>query len=153
MDADRHLLARLEPRSLGARLREAREARGLTQQQLSDRMGIARTTIVAIEKGIRRLKPKELLAFARLLDRSVSELLQQRDSFNCFVDQLKESTQADAEILPPRYIALVFEAWQREQLSEGQLARLLRTDRLGAREKIQRIEAALRDGADQEEAP
>ncbi|MFL6197758.1 MAG: helix-turn-helix domain-containing protein [Thermoanaerobaculia bacterium] len=66
----------LEPRALGARLREAREGRGWTQQQLSDQLGVARTTIVAVEKGERRVKPKELMAIATLLGTSVSDLLQ-----------------------------------------------------------------------------
>jgi Zn-dependent peptidase ImmA (M78 family) len=48
----------------------------------------------------------------------------------------------DEEIVSNRYVALAVEAWKRELLSEGQLARYLRTDRLGARERIQRLEAA-----------
>ena len=41
----------VEPRRLGRRLQEARVARGLTQQDLADSLGLARTTITAIEKG------------------------------------------------------------------------------------------------------
>ena len=44
----------IEPRRLGGRLQEARAARGLTQQDLADVLGLARTTITAIEKGERR---------------------------------------------------------------------------------------------------
>src|SRR5271169_4714729 len=69
-------LAAVESRALAARLRDAREARGWTQQELADRLGMARTTIVAIEKAARRLKPQELVQLAALLGRSVSELLQ-----------------------------------------------------------------------------
>jgi Zn-dependent peptidase ImmA (M78 family)/DNA-binding XRE family transcriptional regulator len=71
-----HPLDAIEPRILAARLREAREARGWTQQQLAERLGMARTTIVAIEKGERRLRPQEIIDFASLLGRSVSEFLQ-----------------------------------------------------------------------------
>ena len=42
----------------------------------------------------------------------------------------------DQEPCPARYVALAVEAWQRAELSEGQLARFLRTDRIGAREKV-----------------
>jgi len=42
----------------------------------------------------------------------------------------------DDEVLPSRFVVLAVEAWQRERLSEGQLAGVLRTDRLGARQII-----------------
>lgn len=79
----------IEPRALGARIREAREARGWTQQQLSEHVGMARTTIVALEKGERRLKPRELVELATLLGRSVSELLQQGAPAEGFAVQLR----------------------------------------------------------------
>jgi Zn-dependent peptidase ImmA (M78 family)/DNA-binding XRE family transcriptional regulator len=101
---DEDFLGKLEPRALGARLREAREALGLTQQQLADRMRVARTTIVAIEKGERRLKPKELVELATILGRSVSELLQRSAPADGFVVQLRGSlpptAPVDTEILP-----------------------------------------------------
>lgn len=50
--------------------------------------------------------------------------------------------EQDEEIVSNRYVALAVEAWKRVLLSEGQLARFLRTDRLGARERIQRLEMA-----------
>src|SRR5215210_1822548 len=84
-------LETLEPRALGARLRDAREARGWTQQQLSDQLGVARTTIVAIEKGERRIKPKELVEIAALLGRSVSDFLQRAITVEGFSVQLRGS--------------------------------------------------------------
>lgn len=81
----------VEPRALGARLREARESRGWTQQQLSERLGMARTTIVAVEKGERRLRPKELVELAALLGRSISELLQRGTPEDGFAVQLRGS--------------------------------------------------------------
>jgi Zn-dependent peptidase ImmA (M78 family)/DNA-binding XRE family transcriptional regulator len=63
------------PVELGARLREARTARGWTQEQAADALGVARTTMVAIEKGERRLKPEELIRLARLYGRKLSALL------------------------------------------------------------------------------
>jgi len=47
--------------------------------------------------------------------------------------------QPPDEPLSDRYIALAVEAWDQGVLSEGQLARLLRTTRLGAREIVQRL--------------
>jgi Zn-dependent peptidase ImmA (M78 family)/DNA-binding XRE family transcriptional regulator len=91
-----------EPQVLGARLREAREARGWTQLQLAERLGMARTTVVAIEKGERRLRPQELIKVASSLGRSVSELLQRTTPVEGLATQLHEaipSSLAQAEIL------------------------------------------------------
>ncbi len=51
-----------------------------------------------------------------------------------------EPVRGDDEPFSSRYVALAIEAWQREKLSGGQLARLLRTDRVGAREKVRQLE-------------
>lgn len=63
------------PEMVIERLRAARRARGLTQQEVADRIGVARTTVVAIEKGERPVRPHELIALARLYGRPVNELL------------------------------------------------------------------------------
>lgn len=93
----------IEPRNLGARIREAREGRGWTQQQLADRLEMARTTIVAIEKGERRLKPSEIVQISSLLDRSVSDLLQRGMPSEGFSVQLRSSlpSQLPSPDLPP----------------------------------------------------
>jgi Zn-dependent peptidase ImmA (M78 family) len=59
-----------------------------------------------------------------------------------------EAIHGDDAIFSPRYMALAVEAWQQGELSEGQLARVLRTDRLGAREMTQRLEQSATDGSD-----
>lgn len=64
-----------DPRVLGQRLQEARKARGLTQQVAADALRVARTTVVAMEQGARRVQSEELIALAGLYGRSVSELL------------------------------------------------------------------------------
>jgi ribosome-binding protein aMBF1 (putative translation factor) len=51
-----------------------------------------------------------------------------------------DAVQGEEEILSSHYVILAVKAWQRGELSEGQLARKLRTDRLGAREIIQEFE-------------
>jgi Zn-dependent peptidase ImmA (M78 family)/transcriptional regulator with XRE-family HTH domain len=98
-----HLLDLKEPQKLGVRVREAREARGWTQLQMAERLGMARTTVVAIEKGERRLKPHELFEIASCLGRSVSELLQRTTPVEGLVVQLREALPASlagVEILP-----------------------------------------------------
>ena len=56
----------LSPVVLGERLRAARSGVNLTQDEAAASLGMARTTLVAIEKGQRPVRPDELLAFSRL---------------------------------------------------------------------------------------
>jgi transcriptional regulator with XRE-family HTH domain len=74
---DEDILKAIDPRELGRRLQEARKASGRTQQDVADHLGIARTTVTAIEKGDRRVQPGELIRLASLLGRSVGEFLRQ----------------------------------------------------------------------------
>jgi Zn-dependent peptidase ImmA (M78 family)/DNA-binding XRE family transcriptional regulator len=72
---DAHALLSIEPAVIGERLAAARRARGLTQQQVADSLGIGRTTITAIEKGDRRPRAAELFNLARLYGRQLGDLL------------------------------------------------------------------------------
>ena len=93
----------VDPRALGARLREAREAQGWRQQEVADRLGVARTTMVAMEKGERRLKPDELIALAALYGRDVSQFLQRGASSEGFAAQLRGAVPLgahDIDLLP-----------------------------------------------------
>ena len=60
---------------LGERLRVARSRAGLTQDQAAKAVEMARTTLIAIEKGERRIRPAELSSFAHLYAVSINELL------------------------------------------------------------------------------
>jgi Zn-dependent peptidase ImmA (M78 family)/DNA-binding XRE family transcriptional regulator len=60
---------------LAGRLRLARRDEGLTQEEVASKLDVARTTIVAIEKGERQVRPDELRNLARILNRPVDELL------------------------------------------------------------------------------
>ena len=59
---------------LGERLRSARSNASLTQDAAAMSLGVARTTLVAIEKGQRPVKPEEVLALARIYGVSVGQL-------------------------------------------------------------------------------
>lgn len=61
--------------SLAERIREARRQSGLTQEEVGKHLGVARTTIVAIERGERRVQPEELMKLAALFGRQVNDLL------------------------------------------------------------------------------
>lgn len=61
----------------GERLRAARTTAGLTQEQAANTLGVARTTMVAIERGERTLKAGELVALAALYNVTVNTLMRE----------------------------------------------------------------------------
>ena len=61
----------------GERLADARKRAKLNQVDVADTIGIARTTLVAIEKGERRPSNEELLQLAEALKTSVHDLLRE----------------------------------------------------------------------------
>jgi len=65
----------MDQAKVGDRLRVARAASGLTQEQAAQRRGLARTTLVAIERADRPARPEELVALAKLYGASVHSLL------------------------------------------------------------------------------
>lgn len=77
------------PAVLLDRLRAARRARGFTQEEVAEHLGVARTTIVAVEKGDRQLRPDELVELARLYERPVGELLRETPVPEDFVAQFR----------------------------------------------------------------
>lgn len=68
-------LSQIDLTDLGERLRIAREAAGLTQKDAAEAIAVARTTLVAIEKGQRRIRMDEIQQLARLYRTSVNALL------------------------------------------------------------------------------
>jgi Zn-dependent peptidase ImmA (M78 family)/DNA-binding XRE family transcriptional regulator len=65
----------VDPKCLGQRLFEARQARGLTQQEAADYLQCSRPVLIAIEKGTRPAKPDEIIKLASLYGRTVHELV------------------------------------------------------------------------------
>jgi Zn-dependent peptidase ImmA (M78 family)/DNA-binding XRE family transcriptional regulator len=76
---------------LGERLQVARNARGVTQEQAARALGVARTTMVAIERGERQVKPDELIALAALYESSTSSLLRETAVHVDLVGQLRRA--------------------------------------------------------------
>jgi Zn-dependent peptidase ImmA (M78 family)/DNA-binding XRE family transcriptional regulator len=68
-------LERIDAKALGERLRLARTRAGLTQEDAAASLGMARTTLVAVEKGQRRIRSEELLSAANLYNTTASSLL------------------------------------------------------------------------------
>ena len=65
----------IAPAEVGERLRIAREAAKITQADAATAIGVARTTLVAIEQGQRRARINELQLLARQYGTSVNALL------------------------------------------------------------------------------
>lgn len=80
----------LNPTDLGSRLRIAREAAGITQAAAAKSIDIARTTLVAIEQGRRRLRTSELQQLAHVYGTSVNALLRREAVFVDIVPQFRK---------------------------------------------------------------
>ena len=59
---------------LGNRIREARDARGLTQAELAERIGVSRKTVNTVENGVFIPSTVVALKLARALGSSVEAL-------------------------------------------------------------------------------
>ena len=75
--ADEYDLDQTLPADVGERLRIARESTGITQADAATAIEVARTTLVAIEQGQRRVRINELQSLARLYGTTVNALLRQ----------------------------------------------------------------------------
>jgi len=75
---DEDILNIVDLRELGRELRSARRKRRLRQADAANIIDVARTTMTAIEKGERRIKPGELIKLARAYGRQVSDFVRPR---------------------------------------------------------------------------
>ncbi|MER8447047.1 XRE family transcriptional regulator [Mesorhizobium sp. M1066] len=67
----------LSQAAIGERLRQAREKAGIKQAEAAADASLARTTLIAIEQGQRKVRMDELRTFAKIYRTSVNELLRQ----------------------------------------------------------------------------
>lgn len=79
----------MAPHLLGERLQQARKARGLTQQEVADKLGLVRTTLVAIEKGERKVQPTELVEMSKLYGRAPGDFVGRKANVTPFVPQFR----------------------------------------------------------------
>lgn len=86
-------------KELGERLRIARERAQLTQAEAAGELGVARTTLLAIEKGERKAKLGELQLLAQLYGSSVNTILRQEAIHLDLVPQFRKQAHAtDREV-------------------------------------------------------
>jgi Zn-dependent peptidase ImmA (M78 family)/transcriptional regulator with XRE-family HTH domain len=118
----------IDPKVIGKRLQHARRSRGLTQERVAKNLGYSRTTVVAIEKGERRVTEAELIEFAREYGRSVSEFVRLRPDTHPLVPQFRSgplsnrsSLSIDTNVLLPvaeELESLARDYFELEQLCE-----------------------------------
>ncbi len=84
-----NIFDKIDLRQLGERLQQARKKCGMTQADAAQIINAARTTIVAIEKGERRLKPNELIKLARAYGQAVSNFVRQSPIIEPFEVQFR----------------------------------------------------------------
>lgn len=70
-------LEQIAPADVGERLRVARETAGITQADAAASIDVARTTLVAMEQGQRRVRMHELQKLSRLYGTNINALLRQ----------------------------------------------------------------------------
>lgn len=65
---------------MGYRVKELREAKGLTQEELAKRCGVSRQSISAIEKNkVEQVKSGTLIAIAEALETTIDNLFFKED--------------------------------------------------------------------------
>ncbi|MCY4057258.1 MAG: XRE family transcriptional regulator [Gammaproteobacteria bacterium] len=84
-------------RNLGDRLRVARDAAGMTQGTAAEHVDMSRTTLLAIEKGQRRVRLEELQRLALLYGTSVNMMLRRESVFVDLVPRFRRLRAADNE--------------------------------------------------------
>lgn len=88
-----NILDTIDLRKLGELLQQARKKRSMTQADAAKVIDAARTTIVAIEKGERRLKPNELIKLARAYGQAVSDFVRPIPAIEPFAIQFRAAYQ------------------------------------------------------------
>jgi len=84
-----NILDTIDLQELGQRLQQARKRMGLTQEAAAKVIDVARTTLVAIEKGERRLKASELMQLAKVYGRDVSDFVRDKPQIGEFEAQFR----------------------------------------------------------------
>lgn len=86
---DNNILDEIDMRELGDRLRKVREKQGMTQEQVSKIISVGRTTLIAIEKGERRIKSGELIKLAHAYGRQVVDFINPKPEIQPFKVQFR----------------------------------------------------------------
>lgn len=89
----KNILDELDPVVLGEELRHARKKLGMTQKDISNILDVARTTVTAIEKGERQIRPEELMKLSEVFNKDVHDFLRVRKPVEPFQVQFRAAYQ------------------------------------------------------------
>lgn len=101
---DSNILDTIDMKILGRELQQARVRKGLTQEDAAGILGVARTTITAIEKGDRRIKAGELIKLAQAYDSPISDFVRSRPEIEMSQPQFRGPslrTEEDNALIAP----------------------------------------------------
>lgn len=101
---DTNVLDTIDMRQLGSELQRARKRKGLTQEAAGKVIDVTRTTMVAIEKGDRRIKASELVKLASAYGSSIHDLLRKRPDIESLEVQFRGPfvrTEQDEQDIEP----------------------------------------------------
>lgn len=101
---DKDILETMDMKVLGRELQQARVRKGMTQEQAAKIIGVARTTVVAIEQGNRRIRAGELIKLAQAYGLSVSDFVRPHPVLEMPEPQLQGptlKTKEDNELIAP----------------------------------------------------
>lgn len=88
----------ISPIELGERLRIARETAKLKQADAAEKIGVARTTLVAMEQGQRKVKFGELQQLAKLYNISINALFRQEAIFTDLAPKFRKLTENNSDV-------------------------------------------------------
>ena len=148
-DAEK-ILDQLDARDLGRKLQLARKKRGMTQAEAANIISAGRTTLVAIEKGDRRIRPSELLKLTIAYGRDISIFVEETRIETLFAEpqfrgpkRLESKSDSTIDLWIEELRSLSYNYYELEQSLDAPLVKrypreyqlgMLRADELG--EKI-----------------
>ena len=86
--------------ALGARLKETREYRGFSQEEVAKYLGVPRSAVSLIESGARRLDVLEVRKLAQLYECSIEELTGEKALEDAEPNSIKMVARAAADLSP-----------------------------------------------------
>lgn len=123
MNEAEKIIALLEPEHVGRKLRLARKKQDMTQEEAAHVIGASRTTMVAIEKGERKIRPDELLKLSIAYEQDINIFLEQSHVDNLFTDpqfrgpvELESVLASDMEVRIDELRSLSFNYYELERL-------------------------------------
>jgi len=157
-----NIMDTIDMKALGQELQQARVRKGFTQEEAAKIIPIARTTMVAIEKGERRIKAGELIKLAQAYNMPIADLVRPHSAIVLSQPQFRGPslrTEEDDKLIAPyveqlKYLARNY--YELEQITQSPLVRkypvVYETGRLTTSEAAEniaseeRIRLGLNDG-------